>query len=305
MSVLKIVAAIVIQLAAVGVAQAAAPCDKRCLLGIAGEYLDSLTANDRAGAPFAADLRSTENGVATAPGQGVWTTAKMWSYRHTFVDPVTGGIGVFGVVAEDGDQKALISVRLKVVDRRITESELMVSRKGDFSLFGTGATDAKPSFRQTVAPEERSTRAELAAIARAYFTGITRADPSGVPFHPDCNRTENGVQTTNNPPRMMFSCAEGLRRFAYMQHFRDTRIPVIDTEHGLVWAITVFDMPVLKRTSTIRGKPYEISPELQRLPRSLMLYELFKVEGGRIREIEALMRDGPLGASNGWPGDGQ
>ena len=304
MTVMKIVAAMALQLAVAGAARAAAPCDKSCLLGIAGDYLDSLTADDPGGAPFAAGLRSTENGVASAPGQGVWTTAKMWSYRHTFVDPVTGGIGVFGVVSEDSDQKALIAVRLKVVDRRITESELMVSRKGDFSLFGTGTTDAKPSFRQT-AGEERSTRAELAAIARAYFTGITRGDPSGVPFHPDCNRTENGVQTTNNPPRMMFSCAEGLRRFAYMQRFRDTRMPVIDPEHGLVWAITAFDMPVLKRTSTIRGKPYEISPELQRLPRTLFLYELFKVEGGRIREIEAMMRDAPLGASMGWPGDGK
>ena len=72
-------------------------CDESYLLAIAGDYLDSLTANDPSGAPMASTLRATENGVVTPPGEGVWKTANAWNYRHTFVDPTTGGIGVFGI----------------------------------------------------------------------------------------------------------------------------------------------------------------------------------------------------------------
>lgn len=283
------------------VAQAApAACDESCMLTIADAYLGSLTANDPSGAPFAAKVRWTENGHEIAPATGIWKTAAAWSYRHTFVDPVSGGIGVFGTVEEANGKKAIVAVRLKVRGRRITESELLVSREGDFGLFNTQATEQRPIFSQIVPPEDRSTRERLKAIAESYFNGISRADPSIVPFHPDCNRVENGVQTTNNPPRMMMSCSESLRRFTYMQRHRETRFPIVDTKRGLVLAITAFDMPVMRLKTTIRGKPYEINPELQHLPRTLFLWELFKVEGGKIREIEAEMRNEALGTSMGW-----
>lgn len=290
-------------LAPARVEAAPAPCDESCMLTIADAYLGSLTANDPAGAPFATHVRWTENGREIAPATGIWQTATAWSYRHTFVDPQAGGIGVFGTVAEANGRKAIVAVRLKVVGRRITESELMVAREGDFGLFNTEPREQKPIFEQVLAPEDRSTRERLKAIAESYFTGISRSDPAIVPFHPDCNRVENGVQTTNDPPRMMFSCFESLRRFAYMQRHRETRFPVVDTRRGLVLAITAFDMPLMQLKTMIRGRPLEISPELQHLPRTLFLYELFKVEGGKIRQIEAEMRNEPLGASMGWKAD--
>ena len=284
-------------------AMAATPgCDEACLLGIAGDFLDALTANDPSTAPFAPQLRATENGIASAPGQGIWKTATAWSYRHTIVDPVSGGIAVFGTVMEADNKKAIVAVRLKVADRRIAESELMVSREGDFSLFDTQTTEVRSAFTDFVPPEQRSTRAALAAIAHSYLTGLTRGDPSAVPFHPDCNRFENGVQTTNSPPHMLFSCAEGLHRFGYMQSFRDLRFPVIDPQRGLVLAVVAFDLPVMNRTLTLRGKPYEISPDRQHLPRTLFLNELFKIEGGKIRAVEAEMRNMPLGTQIGWSG---
>jgi hypothetical protein len=278
-------------------------CNEACMLAIADDYLGSLTANDPTGAPFASKARWTENGRDIAPATGIWKTATAWSYRHTFVDPESGGIAVFGTVNEQGAKKAIVAVRLKVVGRQITESELMVSREGDFGLFNTQPTEALPIFSQIVPAEDRSTRVQLKAIAESYFNGISRADPRIVAFHPDCNRVENGEQTTNNPPRMMLSCSESLRRFAYMQTHRETRFPVVDTRRGLVLAITAFDMPLMQQKLTIRGRPYEISPEAQHLPRTLVLYELFKVEGGKIRQIEAVMRNAPLGATLGWPAD--
>lgn len=285
-------------------AQAAPPpagaCDESCLLAVAGAYLDSLGAGDPSGAPFASTVRATENGVVTAPGEGLWKTATGWGYRHTFVDPQSGGIGVFGVVNETGDKQAVISARLKVVDRHIAESELMVMRQGGHGLFDPTEKEPKEAFYAFVPPELRSTREELKAIAHSYFVGITHADPSNVPFHPDCNRFENGVRTTNTAASA--SCAEGLKHVGYMQSFRGLRFPVVDTKRGLVFAVIAFDMPVQKRTYMVRGKPHEISPERQGLPRTLFLFELFKVEGGKIRVIEAKMVNRPLGTDMGWPG---
>lgn len=296
--------ALTLALCTPSLAQAAATsCNESCLLSIADTYLGSLTANDLSGAPLAAKVRWTENGRETSPGEGIWKTASAWSYRHTFVDPEAGGIGVHGTVVEANGKNAIVAIRLKVVDQRITENELLVSREGDFGLFNTTLIDPKAIFSQVVPAEDRSTRAQLKAIAEGYFTGISTENPQAVSFHPDCNRVENGVQTTNSPPRMMLSCSESLRHFAYMQRHRETRFPVVDTKRGLVWAITAFDMPLMKRKNVVRGRPYEISAELQHLPRTLFLYELFKVEGGKIRQIEAEMRNAPLGASMGWDAD--
>ncbi len=285
---------------AVAAPASAGACDESCLLTVAGEFLDSLTAGDPSGAPFASAVRATENGVVTAPGAGIWKTATGWGYRHTFVDPESGGIGVFGVVNETGDKQAVIGARLKVVGRRIAESELLVMRPGAHGLFDPTENEPKEAFYSFVAPELRSTRKELMDIAHSYFVGITHADPSIVPFHPDCNRYENGVRTTNTV--RFRGCAESHRYVAYMQSFRSLRFPVVDTKRGLVLAAAAFDMPAQTRTYLVRGKPVEISPERQNLPRTLFLFELFKIEGGKIRVIEAKITNMPLGTDMGWPG---
>ena len=44
------------------------------------------------------------------------------------------------------------------------------------------------------------TRQQLIDTANLYFDGLQRSDGKGrYPFAPDCNRLENGIQTTNNP----------------------------------------------------------------------------------------------------------
>jgi hypothetical protein len=278
-------------------------CNRSCLLGIATAYMDSMTANDPSGAPFAAHVRSTENGQPTQFTAGIWASAHGWRYRHTIVDPVSGNIGVLGVVSEGTDQDAMLGLRLKVEGRKIVESELMVARKADIALFQPrAATEPRPVFNDPIPADRRATRATLAAIPGEYFSAIREGNPELVPVHPDANRIENGVQTTNNPDfGATASVHEGLRRLIYMQTARALRVPVVDPEDGLALAIVAVDMPEMTRTLLIRGKPVEINPERQHLPRTLFLFELFKVEDGRIREIEAIMRNMTLGADMGWP----
>jgi hypothetical protein len=285
----------------VATATPAQTCNEVCLLKIAAQYMDALTANDPSGIPLAANARSTENGVDTPLTKGVWTTATAWTYRHTFVDPVSGQIGAFGCIKESADLDAMLAIRLKVVNLKITESELLVTRKGDFSLYEPGwAAEPKQMFKAIVPENLRSTRAELAAIPMKYFSAIMAGDPELVPVHPDAVRVENGSQTTSSPQRAAPSISEGLRRLVYMQGVRQVRTPIIDATRGLVLAIVAFDMPKMDKTITVRGKPFQITSEGHNLPRTLELYELFKVEDGLITGIEAVMRNAPLGADMGW-----
>jgi len=272
------------------------------LLDVASAYMDSLTGNDPDGAPFASGVRSTENGIETPFTQGLWMSARGWLYRHTFVDTVTGEIGAFGSIRETGERDAMIALRLKVVAGQIAESELLVAREGDFPLFTPRAViEPRPAFTSFAPIDRRLDRAKLAAIPDRYFQAIVHGDPGRVGVHPDANRFENGVQTTNSPLLRAPSAAEGLRRLVYMQHYRDLRVPVIDPARGLVLAIVAFDMPELTRTLRVRGRPIEITPERQRLPRTMVMFELFKLEGERIRSIEAVMRNMAMGAALGWP----
>lgn len=297
-------------LAMTGAAQAqtkSAPvsCDESCLLGIAGDYMDGLTTNDATEVPLAPAVRATENGVIMPVTDGIWKTGASWTYRHTFVDPVQGGIGIFGSVAESSppsaDKMAMVSIRLKVAGRQIVESERLVAHKGDFSLFAPEwTTETKPIFRTVEPVETRSTRAQLEQIARNYFDALASGDPKRVAVHPDAVRFENGTQMTNSPQRGSASVNEGLRRFVYMSAKHQFRTPVIDTRRGLVWAVLSSDMPLMNKTIMVRGKPVEVTAQRHNLPRSLWLYELFKVENGRIVAIEAVMRNAALGADMGW-----
>ena len=291
------------------VATPASACDESCLLDVASDYLDGLTANDPSEVALAPNLRSTENGVETPIGEGLWQTATGWTYRHTIADPVNGTVVTLGALHEgvDGEgapKEVMTAVRLKVTDRKISESELLVTRKDDFALFRPSALgDADPIFDRVEPSETRSTRADLEGLARGYFEALIWGDPKKTKFHPDCNRVENGVQTSNQPQRGLASCQESMRRFAYMHKYRDVRFPVVDEKRGLVLAVAIFDMPPQNRTLMVRGKPFQVTPERNRLPRSLYLYELFKVENGRIKRIEAVLHNLPLGADMGWGGE--
>ena len=276
-------------------------CDRRCLYELAGTFMDNMVENYTEGVPFADDVRITENGADIAVGEGIWENSLAWSTRHTFVDAEQGGIGAFGVIRNDDETSTIVGLRMKVEDREFTEVETLTIAEGSFPLFRPDGVEARPLYYNYVPEEKRSTREELIAIADGYFNGLATGDPSALSFHPDCNRLENGFQTTRNPPLTHRSCAD-LYPFSYMHSYRAPDFPVIDTEKGLVLGVTAFDMPEQDRTVMIRGEEFHITSEGRRLPRTLFLYELFKVEDGQIMIIDAVLANFEYGTEMGWNG---
>jgi hypothetical protein len=275
------------------VAQSAvARCDRPCLSGFLDDYLGALAAHDPSRLPLAPDVIFTENGRLLELGEGAWrTVGTQLGYRDDLLDPETAGAAALTAFYE-ADGVVQYFVRLAVADRRITEIESLAVRASDVRWFAAenleGLSDL---FTTPVQPTERLSRDELVAGARAYFTAIeTEGTPEFVqaPFAPGMNRIENGLQTTNAPPgsarldRHTWSADQQLERAAYAgTKITDTRYPIVDVERGSVLAIPVFHFPG------------ENAP-------TVLAAEIFKVTGGSLREIRAVLQNLPGGAGPVW-----
>ena len=266
-------------------------CDRACLKGFIDDYFTALAARDFAGLPVAEGVKYTENGRVLTLGEGFWKTAgDPVAYRDYLLDAESGGAAAL-TAFEEYSGTAQMFLRLKIVNRRITEIETIVARVGDQRWF---APETLPNlsdiFARPVPAAERHSRAELVAAADAYFTAVqTEGTPQFVqaPFDPALKRFENGQQTTNvtEKPileRHTWTPILQLERASYAGTIvTDRRYPVVDTELGSVLAVATFRR-VGEHTST------------------LLLAEIFKYTGGRLREIRAVILNLPNGAGTGW-----
>src|SRR5437879_5992039 len=101
---------------------AANDCDRACLKSTLDQYLIAVTKHDPAAAPLSPGFRQTENSVVVRSPNGMWKTATaLGKIQRRYADPVTGQVGYFGVVIEDSPASAIVTVRLIVEQRKITE----------------------------------------------------------------------------------------------------------------------------------------------------------------------------------------
>jgi hypothetical protein len=301
-------------------------CDRACLEGFVDRYLDALIAHDPKMVPLARDVRFTENGVKLDIGDSQWkTVVGKGTYRIFVTDPDAGQVAFIGTIREqargpDGIPSA-IALRLRVEDRQITEIETLVVRsttQQNGSVTGAAVNMERlgtphSSFTQPVPAAERMSRADLIATANMYFSGMEKNDGKGVyPFTDDCNRIENGSLSTNVPLRegqtrpdpktsssysSAWSCKEqfesGLIHFVW--RIRDRRFVAVDRERGFAFfdhalgSDRTFKAPDGR---TVTGGPPD--------PWTWQLGEMFKIDRGRIRQIEAVLHRAPYGMNSGW-----
>ena len=187
-------------------------CERACLHDLVDSYLKAVLAHNPAQAPIIVGFRQTENTEVKRVGTGLWKTlTAVHEGGNYYLDPVNGQALWFGTVYE-GNNHAVTMVRLKVVDRRITEAEWFITRPGLGSMQGPAQPDgtnqlmAGPDYLEANRPpvrniprKERLSRLSLMGVANSYFDGLTENDGSIVLAHPDCFRVENGVKTTGRP----------------------------------------------------------------------------------------------------------
>ncbi|MFC3101848.1 hypothetical protein [Altererythrobacter lauratis] len=278
--------------------------DRDELYAVMDAYLAALAARDASAVPFAAEVFNTENNVEIAPGDGCWNTVTaLHPYRLLMAEPDAGQVAVFTAL-EETDALNPACIRLEVgADGRITGVETVVARNKDEGFpFGPQAFVDKPEMALPVTP---APRAELVAIANGYFETIERND--GIirtRFHPQCNRVENGVQTTNNAdfplPIARLGCEEqfALGWYRYDDELRARRFPLVDVEQGIVLAYGFIDHSGRLGDYTLTDGTPVRSPV--RRPHSYYLAEAFKIVDGAIRQVEADFLTVPYRMPSPW-----
>lgn len=290
-------------------AQDAPACDRKCLEGFVDRFLEALVAHDHSRVPFAPGAKYTENGQRLSLQQGLWKTASRDStYRLYFADPANGQVGFIGVLEENG-APVIVSLRLKVAAALIAEAETIAARvqPGDTARVESFKAPL-PVLVGALARDARVPRDVLVAAADAYFTGLDTEDRGdNVPFAGRCQRRENGVVTASSrerdaSPMARLGCKEQLDMgfSAFVTNVRERRYPIVDEERGLVYAIAFFDHAGNVESYTRPdGTVVPVSAELSR-PLTFMIGELFRIEKGLIRHIEAVRLEVPYGMPSGW-----
>lgn len=264
-------------------------CNRRCLLEILQTYTEGVLDNDTSRIKVASSLRVTSNGSDVSLGKGeVWGLAERMPYRQAFVDPVTGAVMFLGTVTNaptnQGERWWFYMVRLKVVARQVTEVEEI---SYDGMLRGNSPSKLNQADRiyDSVLPAgEQSSRAELIAIAIRYFDVVSGTlDYHDVPWHPECSRLEDAVLTVNQP-ESSGSCAGEFKIPRMKWIVKNRRVYIADVERGVVMAVANFTSP----------------PEYPNNNASVV-FEVFKIQDGLIRHIEAMFRGDSSMKVSTWP----
>lgn len=307
-------------------------CDRACLAGVVDQYLAAMVAHDPVRAPFANEVKFTENTSTLSLHDGLWLTATgVDPYRILVRDPATSQVAYVGVVREHG-RPVLLAARIKAPGGRISEVETVVAR--DLRLMKNLQTPRAP-IMETLPPGQRPTRARLVQLANAYFDGIERSDGKMIPFDADCNRLENGLQTTNNPGLMAeLAQGDGARQGAnaptplppvrmggggapasptpqdcagqidsgamsFISRVTPRRGFVIDEDTGTVFGLFMFNhrganTEITRKDGTKSPDPFGGQPW------NMQMAELFKTRGDKIWMVEAIGTPLPFGARMGW-----
>jgi hypothetical protein len=271
-------------------AQSAA-CDRECLRSTMTTFLYALLEHDASKVPAAAQVRVTEDGIEKPLARvGLLNTVtRLRGYRQDFLDERAGMAGTHVVVEEVG-APVLLVVRLKIVDRKITEVETVATRsRADGLIFNIDGLSA-PSEGMNYAPppEQLASRDDAIAAALHYPTGLNAAKTFAAvnaPFTPDAYRYENG-QVMAGPdctfaPGCQNIATQSLGIFERLGDVQ-TRVIGVDERLGIVW---------LRMAWGVREEGGD----------QLTVWESFKVYDGKIHAVEAFMKILPFELrSGGW-----
>ena len=241
-------------------------CDRACLRVLLDQYLAAVVKHDPKAAPLIIGFRQTENAINVLPGNGVWkTVTALGKVQRRYLDAVSGQAGYYGIV-EEGSNSAIVTVRVRVQNRKLTEAEWYLARPNDpglagprqpggppANLFNADYLAANPPPERVVPPGQRLSRESLIGIVNSYFDGITSHDRTVALVHEGCARAENGSPAPAgrflpaDPTRVRTGpaanpdndCMSGMANFN-LSMVVARRFPVVDEEAGIVLGLAVF-----------------------------------------------------------------
>lgn len=261
-------------------------CDRDCLSGFVTQYLNAMVAHNPHALPLTANVKFTENSQVMKLGDGLWqTVTSLGDYRQDILD-VRESTAVAQTVVEESGKPVLLALRLKIANGKISEIETMFARsKEDGIIFNPdGLKDAEKPMSLVPEASQLNSRKELVDIALHYPAGLKVGSFVQVdaPFAPDAFRLENGVHTAG--PGCTRAGCENIKAQKIMLHPAvTTRVAAVDEQLGIVLLRMNF------------GDTHSYGPG-----NALIAWEAFKIYGGQIHTVSALMRRMPATSPSGW-----
>lgn len=297
--------------------EAAAACDRDCLLQAAESYLEALAAHDPSKVPLSPDVTFVENLKRLKPGEGLWqtTTAGKTEFALTVPDPVTQQVGWLGVIEQSG-KPVLLALRLKFADGKIAEAEHLVGPPAQGKM--DNLKTVRPGFFTEIPADQRLSHDELISIGAAYYDALDDNDGSKAPFAADCERHENGMITAGanagtppgwqpGQPRTSSDCAKQLdsQTFVYVDKIENRRLVAADPVTGLVMGFSHFRHPMTNlpyKVINTDGSTTERNKEnMPYKPFDFPAAHIFKIgPDGKIHEIEASGITTDFNSPTGW-----
>ena len=192
---------------------------RECLDYMLNTYLKALLVHKPEALPVAENIRFTENSADRKLGEGLWQTITKFDMtlgtKQEYID-VPQGIAALHMVAMDGTSPVFFILRIKVVDRKITEAETHLIRSNpDGSRLDFNELNAFGwPMNLAPMPQQLNSREELSRISSQFLeaqkSGTVNAADSAIAA--DAYRIERGPKS----------------EFTY-------RIEAIDEDLGLVW----------------------------------------------------------------------
>lgn len=282
------------------------------LLATLDTCVSAIAANDTQAVQWAPDARYTENCVEFPAGDGVWKTCTgLGDYQWSLADPETGQAARFGNLYELEDE-SLFVMRIAVADDgAVREMEMLVVRPTDGGVpFLTTDITVRPELTDRLSDNERGTRERMVELSNGYFDTLERNDGQvHTRFHPDCERRENGVQTTHNPrPDLADFAALGceeqfkLGYYKFDNWIRARRYPLIDEVEGVVLSAGFIDHDGQTREYQLTNGETKMGFFLR--PHSFAFLEAFKIRDDAISAVEAVFHYVPYRTRSPWTDDG-
>ena len=266
-------------------------CDRECLRGMLTTYLYALLKHDTSKLPLSDKVRVTEDAVDKPLGKvGILkTVTRLGGYRQDFLDE-RGGMAASGAIVEESGAPTLLVVRLKVVDQKITEIEMVATRsRAEGLIFNIDGLSA-PSEEMNYAPraEQLDSREDALKAALHYPEGLNAAKTFAdvkAPFTANAYRYENGQIMAGPDCKFAPGCqniaTQSLAIFKRLGKVT-TRVVGVDERMGIV---------LLRLNWGVR----------EPMSDQLTAFEAFKVYDGHIHAVEAFIRILPLElAKGGW-----
>ncbi|MWV26305.1 hypothetical protein [Aurantiacibacter rhizosphaerae] len=278
------------------------------LCALADRVLQALAARNPSQVEWAEHVVFTENNVQLAVGDGCWNTvtAVQDSYDLKAADPATGQVCWIGHIKE-GPDTAVACIRLRFTGAHLAEMEAIISRPHEFGPFPVYDPARRPreSLLADVPEDRRVGRERMISLANGYFDTLQLNDGTlFTHFTDDCDRIENGLQTTNveieGYPIAAMGTADQFRlgQYKYDDRLRDRRFPLVDEQKGLVVAAGFIDHSGrLTEVTWTDGSQHD---SIFHFPHSFALLEMFKIIDGKIADVEAVFVTVPYNMPSPW-----